>query len=365
MVSLSLAMIVRNEAPNLPGVLADAAAFCDELLVVDTGSTDETRDVATAAGARVVEFPWIDDFAAARNASFDACTGDWVIWLDADDRVPPVVQDGIRRAKHDLLGPDLDAVWMPYRYHFDATTGECTFSLNRERIVRRAAGARWVGRVHEVIDLGAPRSVTREDLYVEHRPQRPKDEQGRGRNLRILERAVADGDRSARTLYYYANELRDHSRDDEALAVYQEYLALPAADWERYQALVSMSECAARCGCDDDAEDYLHEALSVDSSRSEAFLALGWRHFQREEWARALTWYSAAAAATSPSLGFVTPADYSWRPWDYIGVCLINLGRHDEGIAATVRSLREGNPDVERLRKNLHWSVDQIAVTRR
>src|SRR5689334_15138452 len=129
MVSLSLAMIVRNEELTLKGVLEDAAAFCDELVVVDTGSTDRTREIAAAAGARVVDFPWVDDFAAARNASFEACTGDWIIWLDADDRVPAIVQDGIRRAKRDLLGDHLDAVWTPYRYHFDETTGECTFSL--------------------------------------------------------------------------------------------------------------------------------------------------------------------------------------------------------------------------------------------
>jgi hypothetical protein len=308
----------------------------------------------------VVEFPWVDDFAAARNASFEACTGDWVIWLDADDRVPPVVQDGIRRAKQDLLGDDLDAVWMPYRYHFDETTGECTFSLTRERIVRRAARPRWVGPVHEVLDLPGARSLARDDLYVEHRPPRPKDEVGRGRNLRILEKAVAGGDRSSRTLYYYANELRDHGRDEDALAAYREYLSLPAADWEKYQALVSMSECASRCGRDDEAVEHLYAALAVDSSRSEAFLALGWRHFQREEWARALTWYSAAAAATEPEVGFVSPADYTWRPWDHIGVCLINLGRHEEGTAASIRSLRSGNPDPKRLRGNIHWSVDQM-----
>jgi glycosyltransferase involved in cell wall biosynthesis len=302
----------------------------------------------------------VDDFAAARNASFEACTGDWVIWLDADDRVPAAVQDGIRRAKQELLGDHLDAVWMPYRYHFDEATGVCTFSMTRERMVRRAAGARWVGPVHEIIDVGDGPSATREDLFVEHRPPRPKDEVGRGRNLRILEKAVQGGDRTSRTLYYYANELRDHGRDEAALAAYREYLTLPAADWEKYQALVSMSQCAGRCGREDEAVGYLYDALRVDSSRSEAFLALGRRHFDREEWARAMTWYSAAAAATEPVIGFVSPGDYTWRPWDQLGVCLMNVGRHDEGIAASIRSLQEGNPDQERVRTNLHWSVEQV-----
>ena len=72
--SLSLAMIVKDEAETLDGMLTDAAAFCDELVVVDTGSTDRTRDIARAAGATVLDVDWVDKFAAARHSSFAACT---------------------------------------------------------------------------------------------------------------------------------------------------------------------------------------------------------------------------------------------------------------------------------------------------
>src|SRR5436309_6510407 len=84
---VSLCMIVRNEEKNLRDALTPVAPVVDEMVVVDTGSTDGTRQVAAGLGARVFEFAWCDDFAAARNESLRCATGDWAFWLDADDRL--------------------------------------------------------------------------------------------------------------------------------------------------------------------------------------------------------------------------------------------------------------------------------------
>lgn len=357
---LSLTMIVKDEEATLGRVLGQAAQVCDELVVADTGSTDRTREVALDHGARLVAFPWVDDFGAARNASLDACTGDWVLWLDADDVLTPDVVAALATAKQTLLTDDLDVVTTPYRYHFSTETGECTFSLHRERLVRRVPGLRWVGPVHEVLSSPGTRSVHREDLYVEHRPD-PLGRQAKSdRNLRILQGAVAGGDRSPRTLYYYAGELRDSGRDEESLVAYEEYLSGPAAGWERYDGLLNAARAAGQLGREVEVVRYLRAAQDLDGSRAEAFLELGWRHFQRQEWAAALPLYAAAGACRRPTEGFVSPADYTWRPPDHLGVCLINLGGYEEGISSTLRSLAAGNPDRERLRANLHWAVDQL-----
>src|SRR5262245_11843004 len=84
---VSLCMIVKDEAAHLPACLATVADLVDEVVVVDTGSADATRQLARAWGARVHDFPWCDDFAAARNESLRHATGEWIFWLDADDRV--------------------------------------------------------------------------------------------------------------------------------------------------------------------------------------------------------------------------------------------------------------------------------------
>ncbi len=84
-VVLSLCMIVRDAADTLRTALDSICPWVDELVVVDTGSTDSTVSIATDHGAAVYSFPWCDDFSAARNESLAHAQGDWVFWMDADD----------------------------------------------------------------------------------------------------------------------------------------------------------------------------------------------------------------------------------------------------------------------------------------
>ena len=89
-------MIVRDEEDNLPACLASAAGLFDEIVVVDTGSTDRTVEIARRFGARVFDFVWVDDFAAARNAALARATGDYAFWLDADDVLDPPQRDRLQ-----------------------------------------------------------------------------------------------------------------------------------------------------------------------------------------------------------------------------------------------------------------------------
>ena len=86
---MSLTVIAGDEETNLPRCLASVRGIFDEIVVVDTGSVDRTREVAREYGAKVFEFAWIDDFAAARNAALDHASGDYAFWLDADDVIEP------------------------------------------------------------------------------------------------------------------------------------------------------------------------------------------------------------------------------------------------------------------------------------
>ncbi|HVT78222.1 MAG TPA: glycosyltransferase, partial [Acidimicrobiales bacterium] len=133
---VSACMIVRDEAENLPGCLAALEGMVDEIVVCDTGSTDDTREIARAAGAVVIETEWTDDFAAARNTALGACTGTWVLWIDADDRLR-----GDPAAFRKVLAgnPPVDTIALTID-QLDATGTAVGFSDQNVRLFRRTKG---------------------------------------------------------------------------------------------------------------------------------------------------------------------------------------------------------------------------------
>lgn len=359
MATLSLAMIMKDEEKTLERVLTAAKSFCDELIVVDTGSTDRSIEIAEAMGATVHHFEWIDDFAAARNYAFSKCTGDWIIWLDADDDVTEADQAKIRELKSTTLNTaDLDAIMLMYQYRFN-DANKCMFSFHRERLIRRESGLKWEYPVHECIVVHPQRVMFRLDINIQHRQHPDKFEGKRGRNLRILEKAIQSGDRSPRNVFYYANELRDNRRFEEAIEIYKEYLTISPVEWEKYAAFLNLSRCCFELSREEEALDALGKAILLDSERAEAFNQLGIYHYKRKNWRKAIPFFLAAASLPKPSSGFVNDGDYSWVPHDYVSICYERINQAEKAIQHAIKAFAN-HPDPSHLHKNLHIMVDRL-----
>jgi glycosyltransferase involved in cell wall biosynthesis len=142
-------MIVKNEVAHLPFCLASAADLVQEIIVVDTGSTDATQEIAKDWGARVYEFPWCDDFAAARNESLRHATGDWIFWLDAGDRIDEDNRLRLRSLFTNLAEENV-AYLMNYVALDDGAPGR-TSVVPHAKLFRKHPEIRWQYRVHEQI----------------------------------------------------------------------------------------------------------------------------------------------------------------------------------------------------------------------
>ena len=166
---LSLAMIVKNEARHLAHCLDSVRSLVDEMVILDTGSTDGTRDIARGFGAVVADFAWVDDFSAARNACLARCTGDWILVLDADEAIDALDHDAIRRA---LENPEADAYLLWIREYFRSgafigisgpvSRNEGSYSegsayshqqsFQAVRLFRAQPGPVFQGRIHELAE---------------------------------------------------------------------------------------------------------------------------------------------------------------------------------------------------------------------
>ena len=185
--TISLCMIVRNEEKVLARCLESVRGCVDEIVIVDTGSSDATKEIAARYTDRIYDFEWIDDFSAARNYAFEQATGDYLLWLDADDVLLPADAAALRRYKDEQLA-GCDVVMLRYNTAFDEL-GRPTFFFYRERLIRRTLPHRWVGRVHEVVVHSG--TVAYAEIAVTHKSV--KAVYG-DRNLRIYEKQIADGE---------------------------------------------------------------------------------------------------------------------------------------------------------------------------
>jgi hypothetical protein len=145
---LSVCLIARNEETNLPRALRSIEGICDEIVVADTGSTDRTREIAREFGARVIEFPWCDDFAAARNFTINHARGEWIFWLDADEELLQESRAASAASaplleRNDVLG------WHILRQDLVHADRPDEFTeMWQLRLFRRRADLRFRGRCH-------------------------------------------------------------------------------------------------------------------------------------------------------------------------------------------------------------------------
>jgi tetratricopeptide (TPR) repeat protein len=199
--TLSLCMIVKDEEEMLPRCLAAAKPAVDEIVVVDTGSTDRTVEIAESFGARVIHHEWNGSFSDARNVSLEAATGDWVIYLDADEVLVEEDAAGLRACTGRVWREAFSLVETNYTGDIDDGTA---MTHNALRMFRNRPEYRFKGRLHEQMAYALPGYLSERIEYTQLRIEhygylgvvRDSKDKSR-RNLELLQQQVADGTESA------------------------------------------------------------------------------------------------------------------------------------------------------------------------
>jgi len=264
--TLSLCMIVRDEEVNLADCLKSTIDVVDQIIIVDTGSTDRTVEIAKEFGAEVYHFKWCDDFAEARNESIKHATCDWILWMDADERLQESTSQNLRECLTTTVKP------LCYKVTIRSLQGSGFYhDSDSYRLYSNHAGIQFEGRIHEQITLSARKAGAKEKnagfqlihygYNLENDVMQCKIE----RNRILLRRIIEDNDPNQAYYYFTLGQNYSSTDDDEqALECYDKALSLKQLESNMEASLLNCTAQACfKLGIFDRVEKLSKRSLNI------------------------------------------------------------------------------------------------------
>lgn len=308
---ISVCMIVKDEEKVLERCLKCVKGFADEVVVVDTGSSDRSKEIAKKYTDKVFDFQWNDDFSQARNYSFSKATCDYIMWIDADDII---LEEDILKIWDFKLSRTSDLDVLMFKYVTDYNEDyKPKFSFYRERIVKRLSGFVWNDPVHEVITPHG--KIAYFDINVYHAKMEVKSS---SRNLIIYQKYISNGNKlSPRQQFYYARELYYNNLLEEAIHNFHLFLSSHNGWIENnIEACLILSKCYQLRKDYDKALTSLFGSFAMAKPRSEILCEIGKVYIELKRYDEAIYWLG-LAKKQKPKLkngGFVSLDAYNFTP---------------------------------------------------
>ena len=299
MVTISLCMIVKNEEKILERCLDSVADLVDEIVIADTGSTDATKEIARRYTEKVYDFPWTDDFSAARNFVFSRATQEYIYSADADEVLSPENRERFRLLKETLL-PEVEIVQMKYANQLQFNTVYNYDEEYRPKLFKRKRDFVWEAPIHETVRLEPV--IYDSDIVITHLP----GESHAKRDLANFQKHWRQGYRlPKRLLGMYARELLI-AGDEEDFAQAAPVFLEAAADNERDGEEMAQSCCvaarAARLAGDTVSFFKYTSKVIAEEACSEICCEMGHFYEGLSDWEEAAIWYYNAVYETRPIL---------------------------------------------------------------
>ena len=319
MSSISLCMIVKNEEQVLDRCLMSVKDLVDEIIIVDTGSTDSTKQIAQKYTNKVFDFEWCNDFSKARNFAFQKAKSEYIMWLDADDVVPKISLKQLLILKQNM---DKDVYMLKYNIAFSGK--KCTFSYFRERIIKNCPNCVWQGAVHECITPFG--NIQRLNICIEHRKVKFDISD---RNLKIYQNLAKTRQLCAREQYYFARECFDHKKYKKCILLLKKFVKMQDAWIENViDAYYLMSICYNALDDKNSSLECLFKTFEFDAPRANICCLVGDYFLSINNFQTAIYWYNIATKCKDVTSrgGFVETKYYGYYPNLQMCVCYYKLG---------------------------------------
>ena len=292
---LSLCMIVKNEEEVLGRCLEGVKGAVDEIIIVDTGSTDLTKEIARKYGANVFDFEWTDDFSEARNFSISKANGDYILWLDADDVITPESRARLLGLKKILEREKYDTVFCPYVILSD--DGKEQLRYYRERILSKKSDPEFSGCVHECAEPKG--KIFYSDFTVYHKKPENRKNRSENRNFHIYLKQIKKGYQlSPRDKFYFGRELFYEGLYTQAIATLKEF-SEDEKGWDinKIEACKIIYKCYELKNLCDEGIDFLYKSFSFGEPRAEILCLIGWFFSKKQKFKEAIFWFESALRA--------------------------------------------------------------------
>lgn len=299
MITISLCMIVKNEERILSRCLDSVCDLVDEIIIVDTGSSDATKDIAAKYTDKIFDFRWIDDFSAARNFAFSKATKDYIYSADADEVIDEVNKERFRKLREAMDG-GIDIVQMKYGNQLQHGT---VYNFNEEyrpKLFKRLREFTWIEPIHETVRIDP--IVFDSDIVITHLPE----ENHSGRDLKNFEKQIKEGKvLSDRLFCMYARECYLNAEGDSlffAADYFADVIAKETLKQDAFYGGISVIVKAKRLISDISGMfKYAMKVIAGDGC-SEVCCELGSFYESAGDFDEACIWYYNAVYETTPIL---------------------------------------------------------------
>lgn len=342
--TVGLAMILKNEEHNLPQLFDSIKGCFDQICVTDTGSTDNTKEVAAQLGAEVHEFKWCDDFSKARNASYEPMKTDYIMWMDGDDILEGT--DEFKSWRDEIM--HLADLWLSNYVYASRDDGSPACTFVRERVVKRSNNIKWKYFVHEGMVPG-PNTKTQfiPSWRIRHKRTGADLENDRSRNISLFERNKDKID--GRMLFYWGKELFEANKHLDAVRKLEDVLASsePMEVHDRILSMQYLAMCYMHFNQFEKAISLALTGVQLAPQRAEFYTIIGDSYLKLNQFQNAIPFFEAGSNCVLPKgNGVISPIffhedAYTFYPKNQLARIHANLGNIDKAKDIAARAYAE------------------------
>lgn len=335
-------MIVKNEARMIDRCLNSVHGIVNEIIIVDTGSTDSTIEIAENHGARVYPYKWNNNFSEARNYGLSYATGDWILWLDADEELDETEKISLPKI---LLNTKANILALPvlnYHGQTEPVDKNNLFLIYQPRLFRNYLSIKFINRIHETVL--PPETLEHLTQYIAvsihhygYLKEITEAKQKGSRNLQLLEQELSEPSHSPWIEYHIASEHYRNNKYEKAfmyvnqaiVAFIQKGLMPPSLLYKlKYAILIETNSL-------DGAWPSIEKAILLYPDYVDLHFYKGYILYEKKEYIGSLESFEKCLELGENNTKYlILKGVGTFKAWHYKGLCLEHLGRRDEAQEA-------------------------------